>query len=234
MTIYIVEDDLFHLEDLKISIEELGYVCVGHSDDPFEALAAIGELLPKAVILDIHLNGKEAGIVLGEKIKRLYRIPVFFTTAHKDKDLMIKAAHIDPVAYLTKPISTSDLQAALILAAQKQPLASPQQSEPLFIKSGTKLIKVAIERILLAHTDTKNYCSLLTTDGKKLTVRYSILQLKKILGDKRFIQTNRSYIVNWDQVDAFHEGDRTLDVKGHTVPVGRAFKDAVQQRLRVL
>jgi len=51
MNVYIVEDDIFHLEDIKITLEELGYVCIGSSDDPFEALDQIGVLLPDAVIL---------------------------------------------------------------------------------------------------------------------------------------------------------------------------------------
>jgi len=237
MKVYIVEDDIFHFEDIQISLEELGYTCVGHSDDPFEALEQIGKLMPDAVILDIHLHGKEAGIALGDRVKRQYEIPVFFTTSSLDKEVMVKAAHINPVAYLTKPVNKNDLHAALVLAEQKKPApkeAEPEESDTIFVKSGNKLIRVELSNIVYAHTDTKNYCTIVTTDNKKLSVRYSILKLGKVLGETDFVQTHRSHIVNWNLVDSFHEYEQTLEVKGHHVPVGRAFKENIQKRLRII
>ncbi|SEM10614.1 two component transcriptional regulator, LytTR family [Aquimarina amphilecti] len=237
MNIYIVEDDIFHLEDIKISLEELGYFCIGSSDDPFEAQEQIGELKPDAVILDIHLKGKESGIELGNKIKTLYEIPVFFATSDNDKDVMSKAANINPAAYLTKPINKDDLQAALILA-QKQEINSGKNatSEPenIFVKSGNKLIKVNLNSILFAHTDSKNYCSIVTTDHKKLSVRYSILKLSKKLQSLEFVQTHRSYIINWNKIDSLHEYDQTIEIQGHHIPIGRTFKEYIYKRLKVI
>ncbi|WP_299188838.1 LytTR family DNA-binding domain-containing protein [uncultured Aquimarina sp.] len=237
MNIYIVEDDIFHLEDIKITLEELGYFCVGSSGDPFEAQVQIGELKPDAVILDIHLNGRESGIALGYKIKTLYEIPVFFATSDNDKDVMSKAATINPAAYLTKPINKDDLQAALILA-QKQEINSENngtnEPENIFVKSGNKLIKVNLNSILFAHTDSKNYCSIVTTDHKKLSVRYSILKLSKKLQSLEFVQTHRSYIINWNKIDSLHEYDQTIEIQGHHIPIGRTFKEYIYRRLKVI
>ncbi|WP_299220802.1 response regulator transcription factor [uncultured Aquimarina sp.] len=237
MNIYVVEDDMFHLEDIKITLEELGYSCVGNSDDPFEAQEQIGALRPDAVILDIHLNGKESGIALGYKIKELYEIPVFFATSDNNKDIISKAADINPAAYLTKPIDKDDLQAALILA-KKQEITSEknntEQPEDIFVKSGNKLVKVNLDTILFAHTDSKNYCSIVTTDNKKLSVRYSILKLCKKLHSLEFVQTHRSYIINWNKIDSLHEYDQTIEIQGHHIPIGRTFKDLVYKRLKVI
>ncbi|WP_299440411.1 LytTR family DNA-binding domain-containing protein [uncultured Aquimarina sp.] len=237
MNIYIVEDDIFHLEDIKISLEELGYSCVGNSDDPFEAQEQIGELKPDAVILDIHLNGKESGIALGNKIKTLYEIPVFFATSDNDKNIMSKAADINPVAYLTKPINKDDLQAALILANKKEVTSeknTTDESEDIFVKSGNKLVKVNLDTILFAHTDSKNYCSIVTTDNKKLSVRYSILKLGKKLEGLEFVQTHRSYLINWNKIDSLHEYDQTIEIQGHHIPIGRTFKELIYKRLKVI
>jgi len=237
MNVYIVEDDIFHLEDIKISLEELGYACVGNSDDPFEAQEQIGELKPDAVILDIHLNGKESGIALGNKIKTLYDIPVFFATSDNDKDVMNKAADINPVAYLTKPINKDDLQAALILANKKDVIAeknTTDESEDIFVKSGNKLVKVNLDTILFAHTDSKNYCSIVTTDNRKLSVRYSILKLGKKLKSLEFVQTHRSYLINWSKIDSLHEYDQTIEIQGHHIPIGRTFKECIYKRLKVI
>ncbi|GAA3517832.1 response regulator transcription factor LytR [Aquimarina addita] len=235
MNIYIVEDDIFHLEDIKITLDELGYECIGNSDNPFEAQEQIGMLRPDAVILDIHLNGKEDGIALGKRIKELYDIPIFFTTSHKDKDIMKKAAAIDPVAYLTKPVNKDDIQAALILANKKSLVQDDENiSNTVFVKSGNKLVKVNINDILFAHTDSKNYCSLVISGDKKLSVRYSILKLSKQLESTFFVQTHRSYIINWQKIDSFHEYDQTIQIEGHHIPVGRTFKNDIYKRLRVI
>ncbi len=237
MNIYIVEDDVFHLEDIKITIEELGYFFLGASADPVDALRQIGSLKPDAVILDIHLKGKESGIELGNSIKRLYGIPVFFATSDNNKNTMSRAADIRPVAYLTKPINKDDLQAALILARKQDSISivnTHNESGDIFIKSGNKLVKVNMDTILFAHTDSKNYCSIVTADNKKLSVRYSILKLGEKLKGSKFIQTHRSYIINWNKIDLLHEYDQTIEIQGHHIPIGRTFKDCVYKRLKMI
>ncbi|PKV52167.1 LytTR family two component transcriptional regulator [Aquimarina sp. MAR_2010_214] len=236
MNLYIVEDDMFHLEDISITLETLGHTCIGNSDDPFEAQEQIGKLMPDAVVLDIHLNGKQSGIKLGKRIKSLYKIPVLFTTFDCNVEVMSEAAEISPIAYITKPINEKDLQAALILAEKSSTNNKKDREEPsvVFIKSGNKLIKVALDTILFAHTDSKNYCSIITSDNKKLSVRYSILSLLKLLDNKTFVQTHRSYIINWEKIDSFYEPDQIIDINSHHIPIGRTFKEELYKRLKVI
>ncbi|MBQ4820622.1 response regulator transcription factor [Aquimarina sp. MMG016] len=236
MNIYIVEDNIFHIEDLKISLEELGHTCCGTSDDPFEAQEEIGKLMPDAVLVDIHLRGKQAGIALAKRIKSLFHLPVLFTSADSNFEVISEAADIDPVAYLTKPIHIKDLQAALILAQKHTPHTETktEQVSHLFVKNGNKLVKIDVDSILFAHTDSKNYCSLVTTDHKKLSIRSSILNLYESLDKNNFIQTHRSYIINWHKIDSFHESDQTIEIQGHHIPLGRTFKNEVYKRLKIL
>jgi len=105
----------------------------------------------------------------------------------------------------------------------------------LFVKCGSKLIKVDVDTIIYAHTDSKNYCSLITSDGKKLSVRHSITSLLKALKHHGvFIQTHRSYIINWNKVDYFYEQDQTIAIEGCHIPVGRTYKEEVYKRIQVL
>ncbi|WP_062059674.1 LytR/AlgR family response regulator transcription factor [Aquimarina longa] len=238
MNIYIVEDEIFHLEDLKITLEELGYTCIGNSNDPFEAQEQIGKLNPEVVLLDIHLNGKQAGIDLGRRIKTLYNIPTLFTSSDCSPTIISQAADIEPIAYITKPINKKDLQAAMILAEKKistiKNKNTAEEPSNVFIKSGNKLVKVTIDSILFAHTDSKNYCSLVTSDNKKLSVRYSILGLHKLLNNDVFVQTHRSYIINWRKVNFFYESDQTIEIEGYRIPVGRTFKSDVYKKLKII
>ncbi len=237
MNLYIVEDEFFQLEDLKITLEELGHNCVGHSDDPFEAQEQIGQSGAEAVLMDIHLHGKLAGIALARRVKALCQLPIIFTSSDRNITVMEEAADVAPVAYLTKPINPGDLQAALILAQKQIVQASHTTEAPnktIFVKNGNKLVKVAMEDILFAHTDTKNYCTLVTVQNQKLTFRNSILAFYKLLDPKMFIQTHRSYLVNLQQIDCIHENDQTIEIQGHHVPVGRTFKAALYERMKVL
>ena len=63
--VYVVDDSDFVRERLIEMLSELEEVeIVGETGDPQEALAAIGEMVPDAVILDIRLPGKSGVEVL--------------------------------------------------------------------------------------------------------------------------------------------------------------------------
>ena len=71
MTIYVVEDDIITLDDIILTISNLGHDYIGSSDGPFEALEQIEQLQPDVILMDIHLNGKQHGIPLARKVKNL-------------------------------------------------------------------------------------------------------------------------------------------------------------------
>jgi len=104
----------------------------------------------------------------------------------------------------------------------------------IFIKNGKKLVKVRLDSIVYAHTDSKNYCSIITSDNKKLVVRHSISSLLKALDNTFFVQTHRSYIINWNKIESLHEYDQTIEILGHHVPIGRTYKEHVYKRLKVI
>lgn len=239
MKIYIVEDEIFHLEDMLISLEHLGYEAVGHSTDAFEAQEQIETLMPDVVLMDITLNGKKSGINLAKRLTEKFGILIIFTTSETGIDTINRAVEINPITYLTKPIKEQDLKAALILAQSKFNNKKNQEElsfsdDTLFIKNGNKIIKVNIDDILFAHTDTKNYCTVVTNENKKLSVRHSILGLHKLLDNSIFVQTHRSYIINWSKINFFYDADQTIDIEGHSIPIGRTFKKEIYQKLNIL
>lgn len=234
MRIYIVEDQLFDLEDMSISLEKLGHEVIGSSGDSVEASEQILALKPELVIIDIYLNTKKTGIDLAKKLQKVSNIPYIFTSSNINEEVIIKATETLPVTYLTKPVKENDLKAAILLAETKNKDIVSRKLEELFIKSGNKLIKVVIGSILFIHTDTKNYCTIVTEEGRKLTVRNSISGLQQILSDDVFVQTHRSHIVNWQKIDSFHEADQTIHIQEHLIPVGRTFKSNIYKRLHII
>jgi two-component system, LytTR family, response regulator LytT len=242
MRVLVVEDEKIHLEDILITLEELGHECVASTADPLDALELAEQHRPDVVIQDINLNGKISGIQLAKKIIQLYQLPVIFATSYRDADIMNDALDVKPVTYLTKPVQPGDLQAALLMAQRLITTANTTvpvelqetNDDFIFIKVGDKLQKVNFKDVLLVQTDAKNYCTIITTDDKKYSVRNSILALLSIFPSSNFMQVHRAYIINVQFVDSYIEAEQCIVIKKYDVPVGRTFKENIQQRFKIL
>ncbi len=243
MRVLVVEDEKIHLEDILITLEELEHECVGSTDDPMEALELAELHRPDVVIQDINLNGKISGIQLAKKMIQLYQLPVIFATSYLDANIMNDALDVKPVTYLTKPIQAGDLQAALVMAQRfkvenESAINTAELTEVvddfIFIKVGVKLQKVNFNDVLLVQTDAKNYCTIITSDDKKYAVRNSIQNLASIFPANNFLQVHRAYMVNMQFVDSYNEAEQCIAVKKYDVPVGRTFKENIQQRFKVI
>lgn len=236
MRVYIVEDEKLHLEDALISIDLLGHECVGHTDDSLLAIQQVESVKPDVVLLDIHLHGKQAGITLARMIKSMFQLPVIFTSSDRSEKIIQSATDVEPIAYLIKPLDEGALRAALLLATKQQSETNAENSysETLFIKHNEKLVKVPTASIVYVFSDTKNYCSLITEVGKKLTFRNSLLGFKKLLDPKIFIQTHRGYLINLSYISSYTESENLLSLGEYGVPVGNSFKKELFKYLNVI
>jgi two-component system, LytTR family, response regulator LytT len=243
MRVLVVEDEKIHLEDLLITLEELGHDCVASTAHPLDALELAELHRPDVVIQDINLNGKISGIQLAKKMMQLYQLPVIFATSYRDASIINDALDVKPITYLTKPIQSGDLQAALLMAQRFKADAEAliiaaeldtTKDDFVFIKVGDKLQKVNFKDIMLVQTDAKNYCTIITLDDKKYAVRNSIQALLSILPSANFMQVHRAYIINVQFVESYIEGEQCIVIKKYDVPVGRTFKESMQDRFRVL
>jgi two-component system, LytTR family, response regulator LytT len=242
MRVLVVEDEKIHLEDILITLEELGHECVASTADPLDALELAEQHRPDVVIQDINLNGKISGIQLAKKLIQLYQLPVIFATSYRDAGIMNDALDVKPVTYLTKPVQPGDLQAALLMArrliitaATIQPAELQETKDDfIFIKVGDKLQKVNFKDVLLVQTDAKNYCTIITTDDKKYSVRNSIQALLSIFPSVNFMQVHRAYLINVQFVESYIEAEQCIVIKKYDVPVGRTFKENIQQRFKVI
>lgn len=104
----------------------------------------------------------------------------------------------------------------------------------VFVRCGDKLVKLAIDSIVFAHTDSKNHCSIVISDGRKLSVRYSITGLLKVLDEDFFIQTHRSYIINWHKVECLYERDQIIKIQDYHIPIGRTFKEKLYNKIKII
>jgi DNA-binding response OmpR family regulator len=114
--ILIVEDDAYIVFALKASLKKAGHKICRVVATGEAALSSLDQDHPNLLLIDIHLAGKLDGIEVARRVRAQYGIPIIFITGYEDNESKMQANAVNPVAYLVKPFSVSDLDAAIDLA----------------------------------------------------------------------------------------------------------------------
>jgi DNA-binding NarL/FixJ family response regulator len=114
--ILIVEDEVFIAEDIKFTLEKLGYEVCSVCYDSEKAAAELYRCVPDLVMLDITIRGHKDGIQLAEMINEIHHIPFIYLTSHSDRDTLERAKHTRPRGYIVKPFKDRDLISSIEIA----------------------------------------------------------------------------------------------------------------------
>jgi response regulator NasT len=119
VNVLVAEDDPLIALALAERLRALGHEPVGPAADGTEAIALARDTQPELYLFDIEMpnvDGLSAAMTLaGEGLRR----PVVVITGVDDPGLIDRAVASGVGAYLTKPVDTRQLQAALELAATR-------------------------------------------------------------------------------------------------------------------
>lgn len=126
--ILVVEDESLAAFALKETLEGFGHEVTGLATTAEEALKEVQEMQPDLVLMDIHLDEKEGGIIAGKQIMEGYGLPVVFLTAYADKETISRAKEAFPYGYMLKPYEDIELWAVIETAVHKH-LADKKQRE---------------------------------------------------------------------------------------------------------
>lgn len=168
---------------------------------------------------------------LSDKFTSFYINPILSGSTGNEKDQQLLVSSVgDPYDIDV----TMDQKVAKDILTSDHTKKLGQEASYVFINTGNKLVKVVMDSILFIYTDSKNYCSLATSDNKKVSVRSSIHKLYKLLDNDIFVRTHRSYLINWKMVDTIFESDQTLQINGHHIPIGRTYKKDIYAKLNII
>lgn len=117
--ILIVEDEMISALALQDTLERSGFEVTDVATSGAEAFAALDLHPPDLVLMDINLQEKEDGIIVGKKILQEYRLPVVFVTAYADRETISRAREAFPYGYIVKPWREGELLAVLETALYK-------------------------------------------------------------------------------------------------------------------
>ena len=231
MNCLIVEDEPLARNLLTEYVRKVPYLHL--LDACASPLAAIDLLRREPVdllFLDIQMP-EITGITL---LKILQKRPlVILTTAYSEYAL--EGYELDVVDYLLKPVTLERFLKAVDKAAQRLGIAAPPvpavpaAAEPappfVFVKDGTKLVKVRWNDILYVE-GLKDYVVIHTRTQKIVTLQ-RLKSLETQLPADRFIRIHHSYIIALDAIDVVHKGE--VQIGTALIPVSDSYRKSFRE-----
>ncbi len=119
--ILIVEDELITAASIIELLEEEEYTITGPAKTAAEALAICEnmETPPLIALCDINIKGPINGTELAVELKKRYQCEIIFLTAYTDQKSLKDAFSSEPVMYVVKPYSDTQLLVAIQMAFHK-------------------------------------------------------------------------------------------------------------------
>nr|WP_321408168.1 LytTR family DNA-binding domain-containing protein [uncultured Carboxylicivirga sp.] len=228
-----IDDEPLALTVITEYVSKIPYLnLIKTFNSPTEAAHFIQTEKPELMFLDIQMpeiRGTDFAKTL------LYKPAIILTTAYSEYAL--EGFDIDAIDYLVKPIPFNRFiqgvnKAIRLLGSttdEKETSTELQhEKEFLFVKSGYKSVKIEIGNILYIEA-MKEYATIFTHEHK--FIRHgSLKSLQQLLQSNTFIRVHKSYIVNISKVKAFY--GNTIEIGAEKIPIGRAYKEEVNQHLK--
>lgn len=174
MRVLIVDDEPLARMRLAALLGECdGIEVVGSVGDGEAALAAIGELSPDVLLLDINMPGLD-GTALARRLGARARPQVVFCTAYENH--AIEAFELGAVDYLLKPVRLERLREALQRAARRLDAVPREPSGYLHGRLRGEQVRIALDEVISLQADEK-YVTVQHTGGE-LLIEESLRQLE--------------------------------------------------------
>jgi DNA-binding LytR/AlgR family response regulator len=226
-TSIIVEDLQAAADFLKKFCEKSGIIEVqAHFLNAEDALVYLSENLVDLIFLDVEMPGA-SGFDLMDRL--VYTPQVILTTSKTE--YAYDAFQYNVTDYLKKPFTYQRfLEAVQKVEKKKEEDDSTASNDHIFIKADGKLIRLLNDDILYIES-MGDYVKFITAEKKYIT-HNTIKNLETKVDALRFMKVHRSYIVNLSRIDDIQEN--MLYIKGTMIPISKAHKSKVLQKINVI
>jgi DNA-binding LytR/AlgR family response regulator len=223
----IVEDLQAAADFLKKYCEKSGIIDVqAHFLNAEDALVFLSENLVDLIFLDVEMPGA-SGFELMDQL--VYTPQVILTTSKTE--YAYDAFQYNVTDYLKKPFTYQRfLESIQKVEKKKEEDDTTTDNNHIFIKSDGKLIRLQNDDILYIES-MGDYVKFITAEKKYIT-HNTIKNLETKVDPLRFMKVHRSYIVNLSRIDDIQEN--MLYIKGTMIPISKAHKSKVMQKINVI
>jgi len=231
LLIGVVEDEMVIADTICLNLKKLGYKTTTTASDYYRAVKMISEEKPDLLLVDINLGKGPDGIALASYVRENYPIPLIFLTANSDVHTLSRAKAVKPDAYLVKPFKKNDLFASIEIAMNnyKGSEDSSGGADAILVKDGYDHIKVYLNEIRYICSD-QNYAVFYLTNGKRLMVRSTLMEMIEKLPSPTFLRINRGTIINIKHVTEVQTNELHLDSVSFTI--SRTVRETVLEQLQ--
>ena len=218
---------------------------VGEAGNGKAALRLISKFKPDLLYLDIQMPGMD-GFNLLQHLDSGDMPVIIFTTAYEE--YAIRAFEVHAIDYLLKPFdrprfersleharellseSTSrDVESTQLTELIKVIKEKPKYIERLLVKRNGRIVFLHMNQIDWIKADDK-YLHLIG-DNKRHMIRQTLASIKSQLDPSKFVQINRSVIVNVDSIRELHSmfnGDYDVEMQDDSkFPLSRNHRSAL-------
>lgn len=223
------------VEDLPVAADFLARFCeqCGQLDvqglfpDVASALAFLDQQPVDLIFLDVEMPGA-TGFELMDRLT--FSPKIILTTSKTEYAYDAFQYYVDD--FLKKPFTYKRFLEALEKISPAEPAAATAASykDHLFIKVDQKLVKLMNDDILFIES-MGDYVRFVTA-AKKYTTLNTLKNLEERLNPELFVKVHRSYMVNLTKIDDLQ--GNIIYIQGQEVPIGKAHRDEVLQRLNIL
>ncbi|MGC1547844.1 MAG: LytTR family DNA-binding domain-containing protein [Rhodanobacter sp.] len=190
MRVLIVDDEPLARARLAALLGECADVEIaGDVSDGEAALAALGELQPDVLLLDINMPGLD-GTALAKRLIGRARPQIVFCTAYENHAL--HAFELGAVDYLLKPVRLERLRDALQRARQRLAATPREPVGYLHARVRGEQVRVALDEVICLLADEKYV--VVQHNGGELLIDESLRQLEEAYPDQ-LIRLHRNCLV---------------------------------------
>ncbi len=152
-----------------------------------------------------------------------------------NEDYAFTAFEIGAIDFLKKPILPNRFKKSIDKIFEKNAPAAPapvEKEKPfLFIKSGVKIIKIEIDRLVYAEA-LRDYIKLVLSNNETHLVNLSLSELCKRLSTFGFMQVHRSYVVAIRHIKQVQDDMIYLQEVSTPIPIGKTYKSVIGDLLK--
>ncbi len=201
---------------------------VATCDDPLDALDLLRTETIDLLFLDIQMPG-----LTGTQFLRSLplRPLVIFVTAYDQ--FALEGFDLNVVDYLLKPVEMSRFVQAVQKATEliDRREAATETGDAFFVHADYSLVKIDPSSVVYVE-GLKDYVKIyLSTQTRPVVTRITLKVLETHLAPPRFVRVHRSYIVNFNRIEAVKKA--VLTVGNQVIPIGESYAEGLFRRLDV-
>jgi two-component system, LytTR family, response regulator LytT len=224
--VLIVEDEVIIAEAIADILRNSGFHNIQMAGSVEEAINKIEMHPPSLILTDINLGHSKTGIDLGHLLNSKYKIPFIYITSYSNEEIVGKAKHTRPSAYIVKPFKNEDLLVAIELALfnSNNKYLNNNNEKVLMIQEGRAMTTLSFKNIIWVEAEGE-FTSVNVSNGKKRILKHSIKEIGSQLQFKPFLKISDQCVINCSYITETRPG--SIIVNGNELPIGKEYRDTV-------